>query len=76
MKWMTVILCDSSGSPYTNESVRVTAASVLTGSTHEDRDTNSRGEAEFNCKYEQVKIFAKGQLLYTGYPEAVLKFVV
>ena len=75
MKWMTVILVDSSGSPYVNESVRVTSA-ALHGGTHSDQYTNSRGEAEFECADERVQIFARGRMLYTGYPEARLKFEV
>ena len=75
MIWMTVILVDTSGSPWTHESVRVTSASGF-GQTHEDLYTNGRGEAEFSCANEQITIYARGQKLYEGYPQATIKVIV
>lgn len=74
MKWMTVILVDSSGQPYSGESVRVTSATGF-GQTHEDKFTNSRGEAEFACADEKITVFARGQRLYEGYPQATVKVI-
>lgn len=68
MLYITVRVVDSSGRPEANAKV-----SVWRGGWVPEQRTDSEGESEFAINAtpsDRIRIYAKGQIVFEGYPKA------